>query len=230
MKKSYGILLYKIINKQIKVLLVKKRFSYAFNSVIYGRQKLNIEFVTKIAPFLAKYERERLINWPLFKIWLWLFPTSNLKNIKNNIWRKKLIRSRILLIRKNKQLFNLIKNTKLIWDSPEWEIPKGNKMQNETDEKCAQREFGEETGIIIPKIKYNSVFVEEYISYDDKKYQNNLYIMKVPYDFNSNQILKTCDKYEIESVQWFNINTIMNSMLRNSVRKQTFALLIEILT
>jgi len=128
-----------------EVLLVHRRYTYAFIDFIHGRYtrrnsiQLGIMFNEMTTDELLD-----IMSLDFSKMWyrVWLNSArSDLYNKKNSRFRRMFIdgdggASLIALIRQAKGLGTL-------W----WEIPKGKQNQGETEISCASRETEEETGV-----------------------------------------------------------------------------------
>jgi len=173
-KTSIGIILIKqgLLNSPPEVLLVHKRYTYAFNDFINGNYIYLHHNDTKI--FLKKKNPilslesllEQMTTSELLDIMslnfeqMWYKVCLNFKKDDPHYIKKyNKFYSEFIKFDNGKKLINLIKNTK-IRGTLLWEVPKGRKNDNkETDLECAIREVEEETGRtkyyyrIIPNIK-----------------------------------------------------------------------------
>lgn len=194
-------------NRQIEILLVRKRITYAFNQFVHGRY--NAKSTTEMKKLFNNMtidEKLDILSLKFMQLWyrVWLncppndaFFTAKSKfdstwAIDNGYRLKKLIASSVSVERM-------------------WEIPKGKKKRiTEPDLNCAVREFHEETGIglgsyhLYPYAKRNMSYVDA-----GCKYTNNYYIAFAPpgretkIDFgNPDQIA------ELSGIQWMSIDLI----------------------
>lgn len=112
----------------------------------------------------------------------------------------------------------LIRNKKQIWVTQSYHrcygFPKGEKEIHETVEECAKREFKEETGCSIDKIKLSDCIV---IRTGIEEIQYIFYIIHVPSSFEL--FTFPIDDVEITSCGWVDIKKIDNLKLSKGIRR-----------
>jgi 8-oxo-dGTP pyrophosphatase MutT (NUDIX family) len=185
-KTSIGIILIKqgLLNSPPEVLLVHKRYTYAFNDFINGNyiylhHNDSKMFLKKKNPILSLESLlEQMTTSELLDIMslnfeqMWYRVCLDVKTDDPYYIKKyNKFHSEFIKFDNGKKLINLIKNTK-IRGMLLWEVPKGRKNDSkETDLECAVREVEEETGItkeyyrIIPNIKKKISYVSNGIKY-----------------------------------------------------------------
>jgi 8-oxo-dGTP pyrophosphatase MutT (NUDIX family) len=75
-----------------------------------------------------------------------------------------------------------------------WSVPKGSKMPDETIRECMEREFWEETGLILKKCRYRYYSTHRY-----KKY--HIQVLQLLHGHHTMR-LQPRDTREIEKVEW----------------------------
>ena len=100
----------------------------------------------------------------------------------------------------------LLDMSRVLWDSPEWGIPKGRRHHNESDLSCGAREFYEETGLTASDIQIllNVQPLEEiYSGINDITYRHIYYFAKFISDteihINPENYTQTS---EISAIKW----------------------------
>lgn len=232
-KNSYGICCFRYNQnkKKYEILLIKKRYTYAYCDFIKGEysydiKKNNFTELIKLFNNMTVHEKILILSKNFEQIWYHLhlvqFNKDNLiynpiknPNFKFSYMKKKEKFEELCRIGNGSKLNELINNSTNI--ECLWEIPKGRKETNESDLCCAIREFKEETGI--KKKNYYLLFNigknEDYFIYhhinNKVKYMNYYYaaIIKdkyinkeLTYKFNSKQV------YEIADIKYFTIEEI----------------------
>lgn len=166
-KRSYGIACFRLHNNQYEVLLVKRRYTYAFCDFVNGRySNKNNSSILKLFNNMTVEEKADISLLDFHILWtrVWHNSTKNYKK-KYELFNNNFLKDG------GERLLKLLKMSKSI--DHIWELPKGQKERFESDEQCAVREFKEETGLSKDKYKlYNASRVYSYV--DD----NILYILK----------------------------------------------------
>lgn len=218
-KKSYGIILCKIntITHKPEVLLVHKRYTYAYSMFIHGKySKTNIwpkTSVSMITNLLNQMTLEELLDiWSLdfkqmwYRIWL--------DNCNTELYKKKSTKFYMSFIKQDNGILlrNTIQQIKN-YNTLNWEVPKGRPMDSqESNIICAIREVKEETGLnkcdytILPNVK-------RYVNYISlgTRYICTYYIAIVnpSIKFYNNSILKDMNNVsEVSETKWFDIDRI----------------------
>lgn len=208
---SYGIGLFRKNGDQWEILLVRKRISYAFSDFYNGNYpfKNNESFLQHMFDKMTFYEKHIIKTLDYTKIHdyytLMCQPTFNQKYYSNKHKFERLL--------KNKNGQNLLRMIELSKNIEKiWELPKGRKMQIESEIEACVREFYEETGVTndyykLIKIEKTSVniFTDDvmYIS----KFKTGIWTSdknftpKIKFS-NPDQI------YEIDSIEWVNVKNI----------------------
>ncbi len=201
-KISYGIALCrynKEKNNRVEIIMIKKRYSYAFFNFVFGRYKPNDnKYLGQLFNNMSFSEKIDILGMQFENMWyrIWLnipskhFDISDIYNIDTTQTISNAEKYRLFFQKKNKFEKNFINDggkrlKDLIRQSTDseiiWEIPKGGKHENETNIDCAMREFFEETSIsqIKYKVLYNITPSIENINDGGLIYQHYYYIAKL---------------------------------------------------
>ena len=217
-KRSIGIILCNYSpGKMPEVLLVHKRYTYAFMEFVHGKYAHCRYGITEIHKSVAKLLtnmtcEELLIIWSLNfqQMWyhIWLDDTLN-----KELFQRKNCKFQSIFMRADggESLRKLIKNIRAV-GTLLWEIPKGKHSNSrEEDINCAVRELYEETGVnknsyrILPNIKKNISYISNGNKYEFIYYvaiANSKTLHRHPTIRDINHIA------EISEVKWHNIEQI----------------------
>lgn len=212
-KISIGLACIKLIRGQPpQILLIKKRYTYAFSNFVQGKYNTNFhlhenkEHIIKLFNRMTVAEKIDILSLDFDRIWrkIWgnAFNSHYYENAKNKFSRAFLIDGGVYL----QKMVNKSTNAELIW-----EIPKGRKHNySESDVACAIREFGEETNInknaykIYPQFKKNFQIADFGVNYISTYYlaitHNDI---NVAISFNANEQILEC-----EDIRWMDLTTI----------------------
>lgn len=231
-KISYGVALCrynKEKNNQFEILYIKKRYTYHFFNFVLGYyKKYNNNQLQYLFDNMTFGEKIDILSMKFSNMWYRLWMTDpekkynmynslcSLEHIKNiesqndyhisnvkNYFRKKNKFESIFTRDGGKRLKKLInKSTNAV--TP-WEIPKGKKKEEESDLKCAMREFEEETAI--PSDKYRVLAqvgtIRHSFKDDDTVYTSIYYCAILVTDWVPRIRFDTYSQVsEIEEVRW----------------------------
>lgn len=211
---SIGIACVKFIDNRPHLLMVSKRYTYAFSDFVKGKydksdpkkNKNSRDCLIALFDKMTAGEKLTILSMDFSYMWYKIWLTSNKKGI---YYKFKSIFETMFLTDGGARLRWLIsksRNHNLIW-----EIPKGKKIcNNEPDIYCAIREFQEETGIskksyhIYPRIRMSIAHNDQGITYHSTYYlaitARNIE-PKIKFS-NEEQIS------EISDIRWMNIDNI----------------------
>ena len=192
------------INKNIKFIMIQRRYSLGY--IEYIRGKYNLKNLTSVIYLLEQMTNEEIqiiINNEYDFLWCSLW-NDTLENAKNND-EYKYAKIKFNTIKQNNS--NILNNTKCHFEFNEWGFPKGRRNINENDLECAKREFEEETKE--PELSYNIIdcnkISENIIGTNEVSYIHYYYLAFL----KSNVLLfnKNVDKInEIKDVKLLDIN------------------------
>lgn len=222
-RESLGIACCRIKNNKPEILLIKKRFTYAFHSFCHGLYDSNSdEKLLSLFNNMTVDEKLDILSMSFNQIWykVWLndAPNKQVEIASKNKFEKTFTNDE----KKRKRLRKLINRSSSI--DRIWEIPKGRKNNiDEPNIHCAIREFKEETGInkkqykIIPRALKRYSFVDSNVRYIMKYYiAIAKHDIKPKVDFNNQKQLD-----EISNIKWFTIDEIKllnNKQLTNNIK------------
>ena len=140
-KLSYGIILIKKIDNEIKILMVQKKDTFCYIDFIRGKYNIhNIDHILLLLSRFSEGELEKVLQYPFDKLWynLWYLsdPPPVINNNSNEFNRSKEKFSKLVsgyeLQSELITLDSLIKKVKKqkIYKTTEWEFPKGRRNEN----------------------------------------------------------------------------------------------------
>lgn len=232
---SYGIAMCRYNmekNKQVEILMVKKRYTYAYFSFVFGKyKKYNNKHLSYLFNNMTFDEKITILSMKFSNMWYRLMrydPENNYTDEQDanrsalNYFKKKTKFETIFLVDSGKRLRRFINNS--FNAVTPWEIPKGKANHNEKALNCAIREFQEETDVYSDKytiiwdakpiiathvdenVKYKYVYYPAYMN------KNATWTPHV--NFGSPSQLS-----EIEQVKWVSVNEIQFLNLNPTTKK-----------
>lgn len=214
-KYSYGIACCRINDKtgKLELLLVRKSFTYAFNTFVCGRYTdANIaDLLSNMTIEEKKHIRNLAWGIPYESVWYLLWNNRPPPNV-NITFPKQVFENYFGHFKGRKKLLETLDNTPHILDI--WDIPKGHRNRNEEEFVCAKREFMEETNLSPIKFLYEEGKSEpikrEFFHIDEKvRYCYRYYIAiyegseKPNIKFNNNSQMD-----EINELRWMTLAEI----------------------
>lgn len=208
---SIGIIVYyydTVIN-DYKYLLIRRRDSLGYVDFMRGKYNvMDVNHIQNLVNEMTIYEKTRLLTLDFDTLWKELW---NNKNEKIDVKSKFKFETLKYRQENNNSLIQIIKQSETNWTEPEWGFPKGRRNINEKDYGAALREFHEETGIPIHKIKIVQnikPFEECFIGSNFKSYKHKYYIANLTTQINSNGALTDVSlchfqKSEVSSINMF---------------------------
>jgi len=212
-------------SNEYEVLLVKKRYTYAFIEFVLLKFNVNNKlFIINLFNNMTEEEKRLILSMEYGMLYYHAFlrRESDLDKYERNFFMKN---KKIFLINFTKELLlDLMANTISI--ELLWEFPKGKNEVNESNLNCAIREFEEETGIT--KAKYNIMPsiqpVECKFSDNNINYKYYLYVAFCSSDFNRR--FKPCIYTEISNIKWYSakiakylLPNYLNSVIKTIIKK-----------
>ena len=184
---SIGVVAFRIKNKQIEFLMIRRKETLGFIDFMRGKYPLhNIEYLNNIINEMTIEEKEHLRTNTFEQLWTFLW--GNFLGIqyrgeeKTSKDKFHALKDGIMIKNELYTLDRLIEESNTAWETPEWGFPKGRRNYQERDLTCAIREFEEETGydrnklfIISNLIPFEEIFTgSNYKSYKHKYYLGNM--------------------------------------------------------
>ena len=205
---SYGILCF---SKENKLLMIQRKDSIAYIEFLRGKYELsNKVYILKLLNGCSVKERTQIKSSTFDELWenLWF----------SGVKIKKQTERMIKEYHSSKSMFDQLKQVNLeelmdrctnMYDTPEWEFPKGRRSNRELNIDCAIREFEEETDLSKDEytlLKNINPISEEYTGSNGYRYKHIYY-----YALNTGtrDLSINSDKYEqfseIGDIQWLTI-------------------------
>lgn len=221
--RSYGIILYKTIEERKKYLMICRKHTFGFTSIIRGKYlSTNSVQIQTYIDSMTNYEKEIISTKDFGELWeyLWCGILNNRKNHDKSHSEMKFnsIRDTLLLC---------IQNSETRWENPEWEFPKGRMQLGETDIECAVREFVEETHISSNNINiiYNICpFEEIYKGSNEKMYQITYYLAQLK---NEEPNLFSFQEEEVSRMEWKSLEECLESIRPCNKEKKELVMSLE---
>lgn len=142
-KESYGIALCRRGEKGFEIMLICKRYTYAYTTFVCSEKKIDHNDLVHLFNNMTVDEKMDILSLKFEQIWFRIW--NNAPKLKSYNQCKKNFELNYTLDN-GKMLNNIINNS--VNNGRIWEIPKGRKSnRTESDVNCAVREFYEETGI-----------------------------------------------------------------------------------
>lgn len=207
-KISVGVACVRFAPTGIEMLLVRKRYTYAYNMFVNGRYKSdNSNDLITLFNAMTVDEKLDIMSLNFVQIWyrVWL---NNLQKTSSFYAAKSKFENAFVAdggARLKRLMVKSKENGQLIW-----EIPKGRKKgKSEADIVCAVREFAEETTMTVKQYSLcRENYKHSYIS-DGTKYTNIYYFAfaRLGVDPRVNVANQT-QIGEIAEIKWMNMNAI----------------------
>lgn len=204
---SYGLICYKKINNEYKIILVRRKDTIGYIEFLRGKYELNdLLYIKKLFNLMTNNEKQRILHVRDF---------DKLRDIlgltrKTNVYKAEYDSAKSKFEKLLFRIDNIVNESDNQWYEPEWGIPKGRRHFKESDVDCSIREFSEET-LINPNditILTNVKPLEEiYTSFNGVTYRHVYYFSEylsereVRIDPTNNQ-----QAIEISDIKWANYN------------------------
>ena len=214
---SYGIILYKIIEKKPYILMINRKDSLCYIDFLRGKYNpYNINYVKILVDKFSNEEKQKILNFDFDTLWkrLWLIDeikqTRFLKDYERGKQKFEVLKNGYICQKTGQQinLHYLVGRSNTDYKFPEWEFPKGRKEKNESNKDCAIREFKEETNI--SPDEYNLIvnimpLSENYMGENKVKYRHIYYIGNLIDNKKEIEIDRSNQDQclEISDIKWF---------------------------
>ena len=174
---SYGIIAVKIVEGEPQYLMICRRDSISYVEFLRGKYSLNDPiYIQLLINGMTEEERGRLLTQPFDRLWETLWNSQNTRQYRNEYEAA----NRTFDALKNtgdvggKILVQYIETADTRWSEPEWGFPKGRRSVRESELRCAQREFNEETGLpesCLHMVEGVETLIEEYTGTNGIRYR-----------------------------------------------------------
>jgi len=217
-------------DQYIEYLMIMRKNSLNYIEFMRGKIHLeNIDYLEKSFNFMSNPEKEKILNNDFEYLWnnLWNNNGNNSEYIEAK-QKFELLKKGFYSKKNDINIFinfeSLIKNSILLFDTPEWGFPKGRRNLKEKNIECAQREFEEETGLNIDlyHILNMTPLEETYLSTNNLKYKHIYYIGQINDNESKIYIDQTnlCQNIEIGDIKWLNFNESLNIIRDYNIEKK----------
>jgi len=239
---SYGIIVYKLINKRPYYCLICRKDSFTYSEFIRGKYQLeDIDTIKRMLLYMTEHEHKKLLSTDFDTLWrtLWLLDKKNpiCHGFKRDFNQSRykfdtLIKGYYTTVHlglgeREKQfikLENLITEIKSnAFQEPEWGFPKGKKNKNESPIDCAKRELLEETNIKIidQELNTESLYEEKFIADNSLEYSHIYYTYECSYDtkleYDNTNIHQLS---EISKIEWLTYEDAVNKIRKYNIEKK----------
>jgi len=223
---SFGIICYKIIDNEIKYVMIQRKDSLSFMEFVRGKYNADDHnYLKQLIEYMTENEKHMIINNNFDQIWNYTWcqsPHTNFKQTKEYLDSKAKFEHNT----NNNCLKTLLlsKNIKSNDTEQEWGFPKGRKKIKEADIDCAVREFCEETQLYKDDILINKnviPFQEIFFGTNNVLYKHVYYIAKIIKDDAEILIDNTCIEQvrEVRALKWFTYDEVLKRIKNHNVER-----------
>jgi 8-oxo-dGTP pyrophosphatase MutT (NUDIX family) len=208
---STGVIIFRVINKQLQYLLIRRKDTLGFIDFMRGKYSIhNKHYIMNMMKQMTVYEKNKLRNYTFTQLWfeLWGEPAIPQYKTEEIISREKFNNLKSGLFVKNDyysidtMLDEIDNDAKNHWTEPEWGFPKGRRNHLENDYECAIRECCEETGFspeLLCPIKNILPYEEICTGSNYKSYKHKYFVMYL----NANDTpIDKFQKAEVSKMEW----------------------------
>tara|TARA_Y100000389_G_scaffold12463_1_gene11260 strand:- start:95 stop:925 length:831 start_codon:yes stop_codon:yes gene_type:complete len=223
---SFGIICYKIINNEVKYVMIQRKDSLSFMEFVRGKYNADDQnYLKQLIEYMTDNEKQMIMNNNFDQIWNYTWcqsPHTNFKQTKEYLDSKAKYEHNI----SNNYLKSLLncKNAKSNNTEQEWGFPKGRKKIKEADIDCAVREFCEETQLYKDDISIDKnviPFQEIFFGTNNVLYKHVYYIAKIIKNDAKIHIDSTCMEQvrEVRALKWFTYNEVLMRIKNYNVER-----------
>lgn len=205
---------------KVEFLMIQRRDSIGYIELIRSKYKfLDLDFIKQQVEGTTRLEREKLLTWNFDQLWTGLWGPMNSPENRQYKQEYEVAKHKFEHFREGYTMGNgevirladVLAQSPVVWDTPEWGFPKGRRNIYETDLDCALREFEEETGVSKESIKILSnvnPIEENFVGNNHIQYRHIYFI-----GFISNTVevsMKHSDSHmsrEIGAIKWLSYET-----------------------
>ena len=222
---SYGIILFRPSEEGLQFLMIRRKDSFGYIDFIRGKYSpYNIHQVQIMVNEMSVSEKQRLMSNNFDQLWKDMWgDTSNSQYKSEEIASSKKfaqIKEGVVINNEFTNLENIIESSDTRWIETEWEFPKGRRNPKEKDLECALREFEEETGISIVKIRMIEnvlPFEEIFIGTNHKSYKHKYFLA---YMHEPEEQLDNFQVTEVSKLEWKTIDKCLEDIRPYNLEKK----------
>jgi 8-oxo-dGTP pyrophosphatase MutT (NUDIX family) len=187
-----------------RFLMIRRKDSLGYIELLRGKYDVDDRvYIQTLVDQTCMDERKRLLEWDFAKLWeqLWNGPVSK-------PYRHEFDPARIKFEAIQRGILTqAISSCRTTWSEPEWGFPKGRRGPNESEMRCAIREFWEETRFPLDSvlISRNILPLEESFFGSNKVHYRHKYYIAFCFD-DIDPVIKAGDNVlerEIGAIKWF---------------------------
>ena len=223
---SFGIICYKIIDNNVKYIMIQRKDSLSFMEFVRGKYNVeDYEYLKQLFEYMTDNEKKMILNNSFDNIWNYTWSQNTHNNFKQT---KEYIDSKnkfdnIINTSYFKNLISL-KNYKNNYTEQEWGFPKGRKKIKESDIDCAIREFCEETQLYKDDIQIDSKiipFQEIFFGTNNILYKHVYYIAKIVKEDAKILLDNNCIEQirEVRALKWFTYNEVLDHIKNHNIER-----------
>ncbi len=223
---SFGIICYKIIDNNVKYIMIQRKDSLSFMEFVRGKYNVDdYDYLKQLFEYMTDNEKLMILNNSFDNIWNYTWSQNTHNNFKQT---KEYLESKIKFdnIKNTSYFKNIIalKNYKNNYTEQEWGFPKGRKKIKESDIDCAIREFCEETQLYKDDIQINNniiPFQEIFFGTNNILYKHVYYIAKIVKDDAKILIDNNCMEQirEVRALKWFSYNEVLDHIKNHNIER-----------
>jgi 8-oxo-dGTP pyrophosphatase MutT (NUDIX family) len=227
---SYGTILFKITDQEIKYLMIRRKDSFGYIDFLRGKYVLhNIEQIQNMFNEMSIGERDKIRTNNFEVLWkqMWgdILQNSQYKNEELSSQKKfDILKNGIQIGSKYASLESLINECTTTWKETEWEFPKGRRNFQEKDLDCAMREFEEETGINkkdLIVIENIVPFEEIFIGSNHKSYKHKYFLAFMNTKEEDKIVsLHNYQQTEVSKMEWKSLEECLESIRPYNLEKK----------
>ena len=173
----------------------------------------NKYYISNMVKQMTVQERSNIMTKSFQELWHTIWggsPTEAIYRSEENSSRDKFD-----YLQKEGILSTIVKEcSNCCWMEPEWGFPKGRRNYREKDYECALREFSEETGYPIEKIRnFQNIFPyeETFIGSNYKCYKHKYYLTVIDYE-DSIHYVNNFQRGEVSKMEWKTLEECLESI------------------
>ena len=210
---SYGIIAFKIVNKKLFFLMIRRKDTFHYVEFLRGRYILDQkDYINKLFLGMTEEEIQKIKKCNFQELWedLWMNKNQQKFNYEYHSAKKKFEK-----LKETPNLLQILEQIKVLWNEPEWGFPKGRRNIGEEDLTCAKREFEEESGITSGNyhIVFNNIYKEVFLGSNNLRYKHIYYIAKCNEETKAILDINNYEQVsEVSDIQWLNINDCLEKI------------------
>ena len=216
-------------NGNLEYLMIRRKDTLGYIDFMRGKYSIyNKEYILNMFHQMTQDEKEKLMHKNFDELWIDIWGSEAVINqykVEEIVSREKFNSLKFGIM--NKDDFYNIKtlvndsNAIFTWNEPEWGFPKGRRNYQEKDYECALREFGEETGLNINKLKnlQNILpFEEIFTGSNYKSYKHKYFVSYMPYEDTLN--VDNFEPTEVSMMEWKKYTDCIESIRSYNLEKK----------